>query len=38
MKQTVGQGGFAMVDMGDDGKIPDLSQVGHFVLGPVASL
>ena len=29
LDQPVGQGGFAMVDMGDDGEIADLGQVGH---------
>jgi hypothetical protein len=33
LDQAVGQGGFAMVDMGDDGEIPDLRQVSHWGRG-----
>ncbi len=29
LNQAVGQRGFAMVDMGDDGKVADFGQVGH---------
>ncbi len=31
LDQAVGQGGFAMVDMRDDGKVSDLSKFGHGV-------
>ena len=30
LDQPVGQGGFAMVDMGDDGEVADFGQVGHW--------
>ena len=33
LDQPVGQGGFAMVDMGDDGKIADLGEIGHWSFG-----
>ncbi len=29
LDQTVGKGGFAMVDMGDDGKVADMVTCGH---------
>ena len=31
LDQPVGQGGFAMVDMGDDGEIADMGKVGHGI-------
>src|SRR5574344_1251937 len=29
LDQAIGQGGFAMVDMGNDGKITDMTQITH---------
>jgi hypothetical protein len=28
-KDTIGQGGFAVVNVGDDGKIADKGEIGH---------